>query len=123
MAGSMVPVLYVTDGGIQLAINVDESNVEAVNGASAARPPLGAAMIGSASLCRGARYRNAATGLSRVVPVLTAAGLAALPAVVNFLVASSGSAAAAAAFTLVGTVGENIRRSAGDTGLLDGDPT
>jgi hypothetical protein len=54
---------------------------------------------------------------------LTTAALASLPAVVNFLIASSGSAAASAAFTLVGTVGENIRRSAGDTGLLDGDPT
>lgn len=123
MAGSMVPCQYTTDQGTALAINLDESNVEAINGATAARPPLGAPMIGSAGLCRGARYRNAATGASRIVPVLTQAAMSALPAVVNFLVSSSGSAAATLPFALVGTIGEAIRRSAGDTGQNDGDLT
>lgn len=123
MAGSLRAFVYVTDGGIPLGINCDESNVEAVNGAAAlVLPAPGAALIGSVDNLRYALYRNALTGATRKVVILTTAALINVPLTLNFYISTGGTTGAGQPFGLAGTRGERIRRYVGgDTGLTDGD--
>jgi hypothetical protein len=122
MAGSRRAFNYITDGGSTVAINGDESNIEAVNGAAAVPPLAGSLLTFPAEGCRYARYVNVATGAIRVVLVVSQAALAVLPVVVNFWVQTAGTAGQTLPFALVGTRGEKVRRYAGgDSGLTDGD--
>jgi hypothetical protein len=122
MAGSKRAFVYTADSGTTYSINCDESNVEAVNGAAATAPTVGSPYVIPVRKLRRARYVNAATGTSRLVPVLTQAALAALPAIINFWVQSSGTAGSSLPFGLATTQGEKLSRYVGgDTGLNDGD--
>jgi hypothetical protein len=122
MAGSKDTFLYTSDTGQQYAIEGDEGNIEAIMGAAVVRPPSGAPKIARTADLRHAVYRNAATGATRKVPVLTQAALAALPVAVDFFLNSTGIGGSAVSFVLTNIIGEAISRyTGGDTGLTDGD--
>jgi hypothetical protein len=119
--GSRRGFVYTDDLGESYVIQADESNTEAANGAAAAAPTLGAPVRNGDGNLRSAVYRNAVTGATRTVVVLTEAALLLLPVVLNFLSATAGSAGAAEPYALVRTRGHKGRRYGGDSGLLDGD--
>lgn len=122
MSGSRRAFNYITDGGSTVAVNGDESNIEAVNGAAAVAPLAGSLLTFPAEGCRYARYVNVATGAFRVVIVVSQAALAVLPAILNFWVQTAGTAGQVLPFALASTRGEKLRRyTGGDTGLTDGD--
>jgi len=122
MAGSKDTFLYTSDTGQQYAIEGDEGNIEAIMGAAVVRPSNGAPKVARTSDLRHAVYRNAASGATRKVPVLTQAALAALPVAVDFFLNSTGIGGSAVSFVLTNIIGEAISRyTGGDTGLTDGD--
>jgi hypothetical protein len=121
MAGSLRGFPYTDANGDVYTVIADESNTEAANGAGATAPAAGSDVRRNAGNLRQAVYRNPVTGATRTVLVLTEALLLALPAVIQFLSATAGSAGTAQAFNLVRTKPQTSRRYGGDTGLTDGD--
>lgn len=119
--GSRRGFVYEDGEGNAYVIQADESNTEAVNGAAATAPTLGAPVRNGDGKLRTATYRNTVTGAVRTVVILTEAALAVIPFVVQFLSATAGSAGAAEPYALVRTRGHQGRRYGGDSGLLDGD--
>jgi hypothetical protein len=122
MSGSKDTFWYVSDTGAGYAIEGDEGNIEAIMGAAVSRPSAGAAKVARTADLRHAVYRNAASGATRKVPVLTQAALAVLPVAVDFFLNSTSIGGSAVSFVLTNIVGEAISRYTGaDTGLTDGD--
>jgi len=119
--GSRRGFLYTDDDDETYVVQLEESNTEAANGAAATGGTLGAVVRSGDGKLRTATYRNAASGATRTVVVLTEAALAVLPLVIQFLSATAGSAGAAEPYALVRTRGHQGRRYGGDTGLTDGD--
>lgn len=121
MAGSNKWFVYTTDDGTNFALFRDESNMEAVNGATG--DYTGTSTI-TYALPRNVKprsivYGNAAGTIRRTVPALTATIYTGIAANATMVDDTSGET-----LTVVRKVGEVVALpKAADTGLDDGDAT
>lgn len=125
MAGSKRAFNYILDNGLQIAVVLDESNIEEVNAGGLAAPSVGAIIFPVASKLRYALYSNADGSITRKIPVLSLANLATIPPVLTTFVgpgSGAGGGTTAVQLGLSTTRGEQFQRyRGGDSGLNDGD--
>lgn len=125
MAGSKRAFNYLLDTGAQLAVVLDESNIEEVNAGGLGAPAIGSIIFPVASKLRYALYSNSDGSITRKVPVLSLANLATLPPVLTVFVGAgsgAGGGTTAVQLGLSTTRGEQFQRyRGGDSGLNDGD--
>lgn len=128
MAGSRKWFKYVTDDAVTFAIELDESNAEAVNGVTNDFAPADVGVVKYA-IPRNLKVRNASYGNATgtrilTVAVLTKAAYDALPTGVATIPDPLDTSASPGNLTFVRKRNEEIRfPKPEDTGLNDGDAT
>jgi hypothetical protein len=122
MAGSLRDFFYEFDSGIAVAIQADESNTEAINGADASSSTLGLIILPLTKYVRRARYSSNDKLHSAVIPVLTKEGLDNLPPSIVINKANGSGGTISPTLFLRQRYGEKFKTSSGqDSGLNDGD--
>jgi len=126
MAGSKREFVYALDNGTEIAVVLDESNIEVVNtGINVAPPAIGTPIMPVADKLRYALYRSQDGNVSRKIPVLRLSQLANVPPTLSVEVgpgSGAGGTMSPVQLSLSGTRGEKFARSrGGDSGLNDGD--
>jgi hypothetical protein len=122
MSGSKRDFSYEFDSGIVAAIQADESNTEAVNGAAAASSTTGLIILPIAKYVRRVRYSSVDKLHSAIVPVLTPEGLENLPVSIEINKANGSGGAVTVTLFLKKKYAERFATSTGqDSGLNDGD--
>jgi len=122
MAGSKREFLYVSDLGINFAVVLDESNIEAVNAAGTGAPPAGTIVLPVARMLRKLRYVSQNGLYSVDVPVLTPENIADAPATFDMDFTDGDGAAINVTMVRRKAYAEQfVGARGGDSGLNDGD--
>lgn len=126
MAGSIREFVYALDNGTEIAVKLDESNIEVVNdGVNVAPPAIGTPIMPVASKLRYAIYTSQDGSVTRKIPVLRLAQLGNVPPTISVQIgpgSGAGGTMSPVQLSLSGTRGEKFARTrGGDSGLNDGD--
>jgi hypothetical protein len=122
MAGSKREFLYVSDLGVNFAVVLDESNVEAVNTTGTGSPAAGTILLPVARMLRKLRYVSQNGLYSVDVPVLTPANIATAPATFAMDFTDGDGAAINVVMIRRKAYAEQfVGARGGDSGLNDGD--
>ena len=127
MAGSRKWMIYVADDGTEYAVQIDESNAEALGFQDITADNVTTLPLPKGYKMRSVSVQDPVSGARRELPVGTAVASVTIAAAVGILLPllnASGLATALTLFNTLYTSGERVARPrAFDTGLLDGDAT